>query len=252
MNGVSAWWALYPLMGLVAGFFAGLLGIGGGLILVSLMVFAFNAQDFPADRVMHLALGTSLATIVFTSIKSILAHHRHGAVRWDIVRHSAAGLVLGTLAGSAIADALRSRVLAVVFTAFVVYSAVNMMLDIRPRADRRLPGPAGLQVGAGLVGLAEQVKLKEAQVALLLSDNETTEQVAAATGSVRVTDLGIGGLVLGRLGGAAGAGWSNTNEGKVVAAAFLDAHNQLVVQARALQAKALPPAVPTRRASGGS
>jgi hypothetical protein len=76
--------------------------------------------------------------------------------------------------------------------------------------------------------------------------------VAAATGSVRVTDLGIGGLVLGRLGGAAGAGWSNTNEGKVVAAAFLDAHNQLVVQARALQAKALPPAVPTRRASGGS
>lgn len=154
MTGVSVWWVLYPLMGLVAGFFAGLLGIGGGLILVSLMVFAFNAQGFPADRVMHLALGTSLATIVFTSIKSILAHHRHGAVRWDIVRHSAAGLVLGTLAGSAIADALRSRALAVVFTAFVVYSAVNMMLDIRPRPDRRLPGPAGLQIGAGLVGLA--------------------------------------------------------------------------------------------------
>jgi uncharacterized membrane protein YfcA len=75
-------------------------------------------------------------------------------VRWDIVRHSAAGLVLGTLAGSAVADALRSRALAVVFTAFVVYSAVNMMLDIRPRPDRRLPGPAGLQIGAGLVGLA--------------------------------------------------------------------------------------------------
>ena len=154
MSGAPVWWALYPLMGLVAGFFAGLLGIGGGLILVSLMVFAFNAQGFPADRVMHLALGTSLATIVFTSIKSILAHHRHGAVRWDIVRHSAAGLVLGTLAGSAIADALRSRALAVVFTAFVVYSAVNMMLDIRPRPDRRLPGPTGLQIGAGLVGLA--------------------------------------------------------------------------------------------------
>jgi uncharacterized membrane protein YfcA len=154
VSGVSVWWALYPLMGLVAGFFAGLLGIGGGLILVSLMVFAFNAQGFPADRVMHLALGTSLATIVFTSIKSVLAHHRHGAVRWDIVRHSAAGLVLGTLAGSAIADALQSRALAVVFTAFVVYSAVNMMLDIRPRPDRRLPGPTGLQIGAGLVGLA--------------------------------------------------------------------------------------------------
>lgn len=96
---------------------------------------------------------------------------------------------------------------------------------------------------AGLIGMAEQVKFKEAQVALLLSDNETTEQVAASTGAARTTDLGVGGLVVGRLGGGAGAGWSNTNEGKVIAAAFLDAHNQLVMQVRALQAKELPPAV---------
>ncbi|CAN7597032.1 curli production assembly/transport component CsgG [Acidovorax sp. SD340] len=101
---------------------------------------------------------------------------------------------------------------------------------------------------AGLAGMVEQVKFKEAQTALLLSDNETTEQVAAATGSARTTDLGVGGLVFGKLGGAAGAGWSNTNEGKVIAAAFLDAHNQLVVQVRALQAKELPPPVPTTSA----
>ena len=97
------------------------------------------------------------------------------------------------------------------------------------------------------VGLADSVKLKEAQVALLLTDNETTEQLAAATGSVRVTDLGMAGLMLGRAGGAAGAGWSNTNEGKVIAAAFLDAHNQLVAQLRMLQAKDLPPPVPTKK-----
>ena len=95
----------------------------------------------------------------------------------------------------------------------------------------------------GLIGLVEQVKFKEAQTALLLSDNETTEQVAAATGAARTTDLGVGGFVLGKLGGGAGAGWSNTNEGKVIAAAFLDTHNQLVMQVRALQAKELPPAV---------
>lgn len=100
---------------------------------------------------------------------------------------------------------------------------------------------------AGLVGLVEQVKFKEAQTALLLSDNETTEQVAAATGSARTTDLGVGGLVFGKLGGGAGAGWSNTNEGKVIAAAFLDAHNQLVTQVRALAAKDLPPPVPTHK-----
>jgi len=108
---------------------------------------------------------------------------------------------------------------------------------------------------AGLIGLAEQVKLKEAQTALLLSDNETTEQVAAATGAARTTDLGVAGIAFGKLGGGAGAGWSNTNEGKVIAAAFLDAHNQLVVQVRALQAKELPPEVPVRasapKARGG-
>lgn len=154
MASLSIWWLIYPVMGLFAGFFAGLLGIGGGMILVSLMVFAFNAQGFPDDRVMHLALGTSLATIVFTSIKSVHSHHKHGAVRWDIVRNAVAGLVIGTLAGSAVAETMRSRALAVLFTLFVVYSAVNMMLDLKPKPTRQLPGPMGLQLGAGLVGVA--------------------------------------------------------------------------------------------------
>ena len=102
---------------------------------------------------------------------------------------------------------------------------------------------------AGLAGVAEQVKLKEAQTALFLTDNETTEQVAAATGSARATDLGVGGVVLGKLGGGAGVGWSNTNEGKVIAAAFLHAHNQLVQQVRLLQSKELPPPVATAGAN---
>lgn len=89
-----------------------------------------------------------------------------------------------------------------------------------------------LRVFAGVAG---GVKFKDAQVMLLLTDNETTEQLAAATGSARATDLGMGGLVVGRLVGGA-AGWGITNEGKVIAAAFLDAHNKLVVQARALGA----------------
>lgn len=139
-------------MGLFAGFFAGLLGVGGGLILVSLMVIAFNAQGFPPDRVMHLALGTSMATIVFTSFKSARSHHSHGAVRWDIVRNTALGLVAGTIGGTAVAEMLRSRWLAMVFTAFVVYSAVNMFLDLKPRPSRQLPGPAGLQAAAAGVG----------------------------------------------------------------------------------------------------
>ncbi len=93
-----------------------------------------------------------------------------------------------------------------------------------------------LQMIPGLrefAGLAANVKFKEAQVVLLLVDNETTEQRAAATGSARATDLGLGGFTLGKIAGG-GLGWSNTNEGKVIAAAFLDAHNKLVTQARAM------------------
>lgn len=115
-------------------------------------------------------------------------------------------------------------------------------------AGRGLAGVVGmipvLRDIAGLAGLVEQVKLKEAQTALLLTDNETTEQLAAATGAARSTDLGVGGLVLGRLGGGAGAGWSNTNEGKLIAAAFLDAHNALVAQVRQMSVRTLPPAPP--------
>ena len=119
---------------------------------------------------------------------------------------------------------------------------------------------AGRQIGSiiqaipylnKLVGAAEHVKMKQAQAALLLTDNETTEQIAAATGSVEVADLGVGGAMVGKLGGVAGAGWSNSNEGKVIAAAFLDAHNQLVAQVRELQAKELPPEVARRKAQGG-
>ncbi len=93
---------------------------------------------------------------------------------------------------------------------------------------------------AALIGLVEQAKFKEAQTVLLLTDNETTEQLAAATGSARGTDFGLGGLIAGRLGGVGNLGWSNTNEGKIIAAAFLDAHNKLVTQVRALAPRPLP------------
>jgi curli biogenesis system outer membrane secretion channel CsgG len=115
---------------------------------------------------------------------------------------------------------------------------------------------AGAQIGGILAmipflnqfaGAAERVKFKEAQVVLLLTDNETTEQLSSATGAARSTDLGLGGLVGGGAGGLGGLGWSNTNEAKVIAAAFLDAHNRLVQQVQQLAAKPLPEPVKTRQ-----
>lgn len=147
------WWIAYLVLGLFVGLFAGMLGIGGGMLLVPLLVFMFSAQDFPADRILHLALGTSLTTIVFTSLSSIRAHHMHGAVRWDIFRGAAAGLVIGTLLGAFIADWLDSRFLAIVFVIFVSYSATQMILGKKPAPSRRLPGPVGMSAGSGLVGV---------------------------------------------------------------------------------------------------
>ncbi len=94
-------------------------------------------------------------------------------------------------------------------------------------------------------GAASHVKFKEAQVTFFLTDNETTEQLAASEGQAKAADLGAGGFLLGKLGGGA-AGWSNTNEGKVIAAAMLNGVNKLIPQVQQLAAKPLPAPVPTQ------
>lgn len=128
------------------------------------------------------------------------------------------------------------------------YSVVPSLTFSEQDAGRQIGGILAAIPGLNkLAGAAEQVKFKEAQVVLLLTDNETTEQLSSSTGSARTTDLGVGGLAVGAGGGLGGMGWSNTNEGKVIAAAFLDAHNQLVAQVRELAAKDLPAPVATRR-----
>ncbi len=104
-----------------------------------------------------------------------------------------------------------------------------------------------LPVVGEYAGLLGNVNFKEAQTILFLTDNETSEQIASATGSARATDLGAGGLMIGSLGGAALGGWGTTNEGKVIAAALLDSFNNLVPQVQVLRQKELPQPVPTKR-----
>jgi curli biogenesis system outer membrane secretion channel CsgG len=128
------------------------------------------------------------------------------------------------------------------------YSVVPSLTFSEQDAGRQIGGIlAAIPFLNKFAGMAEQIKFKEAQVVLLVTDNETTEQLSAATGAARSTDLGLGGLAVGAGGGLGGLGWSNTNEGKVIAAAFLDAHNQLVAQVESLQPKALPEPVPQRK-----
>jgi uncharacterized membrane protein YfcA len=154
---MDLWWFVYLSMGLFVGFFAGLLGIGGGLILVTLMVYLFTLQGFPVDRLLHLALGTSMASIIFTSIASLRAHHKHGAVRWDILRAAIPGLIAGTLIGTFVADQLKSKYLAIFFVVFVYYSALRMFANAKPKPTRQLPGKAGTSATALVVGLVSSL-----------------------------------------------------------------------------------------------
>jgi len=145
------WFAIYALAGAFVGFLAGLLGIGGGMTLVPVLSALYTAQSLAPDHTVHLALGTAMASVVFTSSSSVRAHHRHGAVDWSIVRSMAPGLVAGSLVGPQIASALPARTMAAVFTLFMWFTAFRMVRNAPPKPSRELPGAAGLfGVGAGI------------------------------------------------------------------------------------------------------
>jgi uncharacterized membrane protein YfcA len=149
------WWWAYLAIGVAVGFLAGLLGIGGGMIMVPMLVFVFTAKGFPAEHMMHLSLATSMATIVFTSLSSVRAHHRHDAVDWAVARAMAPGIVVGALSATLVAGFLPTRPLAIAFTIFMFYAATQMFFEVEPKPSRQLPGAAGLfGVGAGIGALS--------------------------------------------------------------------------------------------------
>lgn len=145
------WWAWYLAVGAFVGFFAGLLGVGGGLVTVPALAMIFGAQQFPADHVLHLALGTSMAAILFTSVSSLREHHRHGAVMWPVVRDMTPGILIGTALGTVLARQVSTRALAIFFAAFVLFVAAQMMFNLKPKPSRQLPGKLAVSgVGAGI------------------------------------------------------------------------------------------------------
>ncbi len=138
------------LVGAGAGFLAGLLGIGGGMIMVPFMSIYLDHKGFGADVVIKVAIATSLATILFTSASSVRAQHARGAVRWGLVRDMAPGIVLGSLIGAQFASSLPGGWLSLVFSVFIATLATRMLRQKRPNPDKTLPGRAGL-LGAGAV-----------------------------------------------------------------------------------------------------
>lgn len=141
------------ILGLCTGFLAGLLGIGGGMLMVPFVTIILTARGVSPDLAVKMAIATSMATIVFTSISSVRAHHKRGAVQWGIVKNLAPGIVLGAmLASLGVFAVLKGTSLALFFAAFVGFSATQMLLDKKPAPTRTLPGPAGLLGSGGVIG----------------------------------------------------------------------------------------------------
>ncbi|MEW6314191.1 MAG: sulfite exporter TauE/SafE family protein [Pseudomonadota bacterium] len=143
----------YFATGLCAGFLAGLLGVGGGLVIVPALLFVFTTQHFPVAYALHLALGTSLASIAFTSLSSMREHHRHGAVQWPIVKTIAPGILIGTLCGALLAARIDAGWLRLFFIVFLFVAATQIFFNLRPAGARALPGRFGLSLAGGIIGL---------------------------------------------------------------------------------------------------
>ena len=137
------------VLGIGTGFLAGLLGIGGGMLLVPFLTIILGQHGVAPALAVKMAIATSMATILFTSLSSVRAHHKRGAVRWPIVLSLAPGIALGGLiAGAGVFALLKGQFLALFFAAFIGFSATQMLFDRKPKPTRQMPGTAG-SVAAG-------------------------------------------------------------------------------------------------------
>ncbi|WP_372598047.1 sulfite exporter TauE/SafE family protein [Amphritea sp.] len=142
----------FIMLGTVVGFLAGLLGIGGGLVMVPVLTSLFIWQGIPQEQVVHLALGTSMASIIITSISSMRAHHKRGGVLWPVLRRIAPGIVAGAFLATFLASVLSSASLGIFFACFLVYASIQMFMNIKPKPSRNLPGTSGLFAAGSVIG----------------------------------------------------------------------------------------------------
>ena len=141
------------LCGSISGFLAGLLGIGGGMILVPFMILVFNHLGFSQEVIVHMAIATGMCTILFTTSSAIWAHHKHGSIDWKLVAALSPGMIFGGLiGGSELFEALKTSWLSLFFSVFIVYTSIQMLLNKKPKAGRDLPGALGLFSFGGFAG----------------------------------------------------------------------------------------------------
>lgn len=151
---------LYLVLGAVAGILAGLFGVGGGLIIVPVLLYSFTLQGVAPEIMTHLAVGTSLATIVFTSLNSIYGHHKKRATRWPLVGWMTIGIVAGSALGALTASWIPGNDLQFIIGLFAIAMAIQIAFNLRPRgggSDYRPPGKPWLISGGTIIGWASAI-----------------------------------------------------------------------------------------------
>lgn len=148
---------LYLVLGAFAGVAAGLFGIGGGLLIVPVLIITFSLQGVPVEVLTHMAVATSLATILVTSISSVRAHQKRGAVSWTLFRPLAIGILVGAVLGVNTAVLLPGDVLQLIFGVFAVAVAVQMGFNLQPPQSPEAPTKKELGVAGGMIGWASTI-----------------------------------------------------------------------------------------------
>ena len=142
----------YLMVGSIAGLISGLFGLGGGAVIVPLLIFTFLARGMPAEITTHMAIGTSMATIIFTALSSIYTHHQKQAIRWDIVKTLVPGILLGGLLGGLFAISLCGVLLQLLFGGFLILVALQLLVYKPKVGVRSLPGYVGMGASGSLIG----------------------------------------------------------------------------------------------------
>lgn len=148
---------LYLVLGAFAGTLAGLFGIGGGLIIVPVLIFSFELQGLSPEVLTHLAVGTSLATIVITSLSSINTHHSKGAVRWPVFAMLAVGVLMGSWLGVYTAIQLSGQVLQRLIGVFAIVVAAKMWFGFQSGAGSTMPGRPVMVFAGGVIGWVSSI-----------------------------------------------------------------------------------------------
>lgn len=197
----------FLLLGAVVGFTAGLLGVGGGGIMVPVLTTIFLYQGVPVDKVVHLALGTSMASIIFTSIASLRAHHARDGVIWSIVKQMVAGILIGTFLATFIAASLSSLYLAIFFSLFMAYVSLQMFRDKPASKDMSSPFVLFL-AGTGIGAISALVSIGGGSLTVPFLVSRKVE-IKKAIGSSAAIGLPIS--IAGTIGYVIN-GWSQTSD----------------------------------------